>query len=43
MKTSKANAAHYLWGDNCDGWRDATLEFLVISQPTTRGDRTPCE
>ncbi|MBD3919884.1 cupin domain-containing protein [Paenibacillus sp. PR3] len=21
MKTSKHSAEHYIWGDNCDGWR----------------------
>lgn len=30
MKKNKQNADHYIWGDNCDGWRLVQTEGLSI-------------
>ncbi len=30
MKISKETAAHYVWGDHCDGWRLVNGQDLSI-------------
>jgi mannose-6-phosphate isomerase-like protein (cupin superfamily) len=30
MKTSKQNAEHYVWGDNCDGWHLVKNQDLSV-------------
>jgi hypothetical protein len=30
MKISKHNAEHYIWGDNCDGWRLVKIPDLSV-------------
>lgn len=30
MKINKANAEHYLWGDQCDGWHLVKTEELSV-------------
>jgi mannose-6-phosphate isomerase-like protein (cupin superfamily) len=30
MKTSKHNAEHYVWGDNCDGWHLVKNQDLSV-------------
>ncbi|HZG13918.1 MAG TPA: hypothetical protein VE710_02750 [Candidatus Bathyarchaeia archaeon] len=43
MKTSKHVAEHYIWGEGiahqARNDHEQDVEFLVISHPTTRGDR----